>query len=145
MSVASPSLEQTRSLAASYAAAWNAHDVDALTSMQSDGMVFHLHLEGSEPTSGVEALRGLYGFFFAAMPDYRAEIKRERLAEGFFVWEYTISATLAQPFPIGEVAGKPTGQTARFDAVDVISCSDGKVETKDTYVDGFAMHRGMAF
>lgn len=132
-------------LAAAYAQAWNDHDVDALVAMQADDMVFRLHLEGSEPTSGAPALRALYDFFFRAMPDYHADLISEIVFENGFVWQYTITATLAEPFPIGNLVGRPTGAPARFDAVDVLTCVAGKVATKHTWVDGFAMHRGMSF
>lgn len=134
---------QTRDLARRYAEAWNAHDVEGLLSCQRHDMVFHLHLEGSEPTSGVEELRALYSFFFRAMPDYHANITRELVANDAIVWEYTITATLAEDFPIGETSGKPNGETATFDAVDVITCSQDKVLTKHTYVDAIALQRGM--
>lgn len=56
-----------------------------------------------------------------------------------------LSATLARAFPIGDATGQPTGETAEFDTVDLIRCDQGKVAAKDTYLDGFAMWRGMHF
>lgn len=137
------SLAATERLAADYGEAWNRHDVEALLAMQSDDMVFHLHVDGSEEVSGTDALRGLYSFFFDVMPDYTATLNRTTIREGLIVLEYTITATLAKPFPIGQETGVPTGTPMRFEAVDVLPCAGGQVLRKDTYVDGVAMRRGM--
>lgn len=134
---------QTRQLAKQYSEAWNTHDVEGLLSLQTHDMVFHLHLEGSGPTSGVEELRALYSFFFRAMPDYHSDITREVVGGEAIVWEYTITATLVTDFPIGEASGKPNGETVTVDAVDVITCAQDKVLSKHTYVDGIALLRGM--
>lgn len=135
-------IEETQELADAYGDAWNRHDIAALLDMQTDDMTFHLHVEGSEPVSGRESLEGLFGFFFATMPDYHADVARATVCEDLIVLEYTISATLAQPFPLGAVTGVPTGEQMRVEAVDVLPCSGGKVARKDTYVDGFALRRG---
>lgn len=135
--------DQIRELARRYAEAWNAHDVEGLLSCQGHDMLFHLHLAESEPTSGEQEMRALYSFFFRAMPDYHAHITRELVADNVIVWEYTITATLAEDFPVGDSAGKPNGETVTFDAVDVITCSQDKVLSKHTYVDGIALQRGM--
>ncbi|HZN19716.1 MAG TPA: nuclear transport factor 2 family protein [Micromonosporaceae bacterium] len=128
-------------LVADYGQAWNDHSVDDLLSMQTDDMTFQLHLEGSEPVTGREALRGLYSFFFTAMPDYRAEINSVEVREDLAVLQYVIEATLATEFPVGDVVGTPTGQKARVSAMDVLRISGGRVARKDTYVDGFALRR----
>ena len=124
-----------------YCAAWNAHDVDALLSMQTDDMVFHLHLEGSGEVVGAAALREQYTAFFQVMPDYRAEPTRTTVRGDLAVVEYTITATLAAPFPIGAFTGLP-GRHARFEAADVLRFSGGKVARKDVYVDAFALRAG---
>ncbi len=124
-----------------YCAAWNAHDVDALLSMQTDDMVFHLHLDGSDEVVGADALRAQYEAFFEVMPDYRAEPTRTTVRGDLAVVEYTITATLAAPFPIGAFTGHP-GRHARFAASDILRFTDGKVARKDVYVDAFAMRAG---
>ncbi|MFC5289581.1 nuclear transport factor 2 family protein [Actinokineospora guangxiensis] len=124
-----------------YCAAWNAHDVDALLSMQTDDMVFHLHLEGSGEVAGAEALRAQYAAFFQVMPDYRADPTRTTVRGDLAVVEYTIAATLAEPFPIGAFTGLP-GRGARFEACDILRLACGKVARKDVYVDAFALRAG---
>lgn len=126
-----------------YCAAWNAHDLAALLSMQTDDMVFHLHLDGSDEVAGVEAVREQYAAFFHVMPDYRAETTRVAVRGDLAVVEYTITATLAEPFPIGRFTGQ-AGHRASFEAVDVLRFSGDKVARKDVYVDAFAMRAGWA-
>ena len=130
-------------LARSYGEAWNNHDVDALLRHQSEDMRFTLHVEGFDSVAGVDALRDLYGFFFQALPDYRAEVNATLVGDRLIVLQYVIHATLATPFPIGHEVGTPTGQPIAMDAVDVITTNDAAlVRTKDTYLDGFALRRG---
>lgn len=124
-----------------YCAAWNAHELDALLSMQTDDMVFHLHLEGVEEVAGAEAVREQYAAFFHVMPDYRAETTRITVRGDLAVVEYVITATLAEPFPVGGFTGK-AGRRASFEAMDILRFSGDKVARKDVYVDAFAMRAG---
>ncbi|SDD98995.1 nuclear transport factor 2 family protein [Actinokineospora iranica] len=140
----SPTLRAITDRAAAYGAAWNAHDIDGILDLQAPDMVFHLHVEGFAEVRGAEALRELFGFFFAALPDYHAGLRRAHLRDSLVILEYDITATLAQPFPVGVEVGVPTGNPMRVAAVDVLHCPDGGPFTrKDTYVDGFALRRGL--
>lgn len=143
ITTSSMTVTEAEALAARYGAAWNDHDVDALLSMQDPGMTFRLRVEGSEPATGADTLRDLFSFFFAVLPDYRAEIRRTMIQEGLIVLEYTITATLAGEFPIGGEVGRPTGRPMSVDAVDILPCANGKITGKETYVDGFAFRRGL--
>ncbi|MEV1294847.1 nuclear transport factor 2 family protein [Pseudonocardia sp. NPDC049635] len=100
-------------------------------------------MDGFEEISGTQALRELFGYFFTAMPDYAAEITRVVIGRDLVVLEYVITATLAAPFPIGDETGTPTGTPMRFEAVDLLRHADGVFTRKDTYVDGFAMRKGL--
>ncbi len=128
-------------IVARYGAAWNGHDVEALLSMQTDDMTFHLHLQGVDEVTGADNLRELFSFFFRAMPDYHAEINRTTVRGDLAVLEYEITATLAEPFPLGTRTGKP-GRHAAFQSMDILRFSGPKVARKDTYVDAFAMRDG---
>ncbi|MGQ0838956.1 ester cyclase [Actinokineospora sp.] len=143
MSAATTSEQQIGDLASAYGQAWNDHDVAAILALQSDDMVFHLHIEGFDAVQGSAALRELFGFFFTTMPDYRADITRTHVRDGLVVLEYDITATLAEPFPLGAEVGLPTGEPMTFAAVDVLQCAEGRFTRKDTYVDGFALRRGV--
>ncbi|MGW5053737.1 nuclear transport factor 2 family protein [Actinokineospora sp. NPDC004072] len=124
-----------------YCAAWNDHDLAALMAMQTDDMVFHLHLEGVAEVAGAEAVRAQFAAFFHVMPDYHADTIRIDVREGIAVVEYAITATLAEPFPLGRFTGR-AGRRARFEAMDVLRFAAGKVARKDVYVDAFAMRSG---
>jgi ketosteroid isomerase-like protein len=142
-SVTEPSTDQRHmeEIVERYGAAWNAHDVDTLMSMQTDDMVFHLHLQDVDEVVGAEALREQFSAFFRMMPDYHAEITRTTVRGDLAVLEYTITATLAEPFPLGKVTGK-AGRHASFESMDILRFSGDKVARKDTYLDGFAMRAG---
>ncbi|GAA4442751.1 ester cyclase [Actinokineospora soli] len=124
-----------------YCAGWNAHDLDLLLAMQTDDMVFHLHLDGVGEVTGADALRDQYTAFFQVMPDYHAETSRITVRGDLAVVEYTITATLAAPFPIGRHTGKE-GHRAAFEAMDILRFTGDKVARKDVYVDAFAMSDG---
>jgi uncharacterized protein (TIGR02246 family) len=143
MSATAVDLTAVRDLTDRYGAAWNAHDVDALLSMQSPDMAFHLHVEGFGEVRGAEALREQFAYFFTVMPDYAAGLTRTRVSPDLVVLEYVITATLAGPFPVGPETGVPTGTPMRFEAVDLLAHAGGVFTRKDTYVDGFAMRRGL--
>lgn len=124
-----------------YCAAWNAHDIDAILAMQTDDMAFRLHLDGVDEVTGVDAIREQYAAFFHVMPDYKAETSRITVRGDLAVVEYTITATLAEPFPIGSFTGK-AGHHAAFEAMDILRFTGDKVARKDVYVDAFAMRAG---
>ncbi|HET6507609.1 MAG TPA: nuclear transport factor 2 family protein [Baekduia sp.] len=135
-------LARTERLAAAYGAAWDAHDLDAIIAMHTDDMVFHLHLEGSDPVAS-PAVRDVFAYVFEAWPDYHCEIHRTTVREDLAILEYDIVGTLEKPFPAGDEMGVPTGTKASFGAIDVLHCVDGKVQRKDTWVDGVAMRRAL--
>lgn len=56
-------------LADDYGAAWNARDVDAILALQTDDMVFRLHIDGFDEVVGGEALLAVFSFCFDALPD----------------------------------------------------------------------------
>jgi hypothetical protein len=136
-------LHQTDALAQAYGQAWNDHDLDAIMDMHADGMCFHLHLDGFAEASTPQDVRDQFGLFFTAFPDIHFATRRLAVADDLFVHEFTISGTLATPFPLGtEIAEPGTGKVS-FDGVDVIPCRNGKVVRKDTYLDGIALRSAL--
>lgn len=134
---------QTDALAQAYGQAWNDHDLDAIMALHADGMCFHLHLDGFAQASTPEDVRAQFAFFFAAFPDINFATRRLAVTDDLFVHEFTITGTLAEPFPLGEEVAQPAGGAIAFDGVDVIPCRDGKVVRKDTYLDGLALRAGL--
>lgn len=134
---------QTDALAQAYGQAWNDHDLDAIMDMHADGMCFHLHLEGFAEARTPADVREQFGLFFTAFPDIHFAPRRLVVTDDLFVHEFTLSGTLAIPFPIGSEIAQPGTGSVSFDGVDVIPCRDGKVLRKDTYLDGVAMRSAL--
>ncbi|MBA2256661.1 MAG: nuclear transport factor 2 family protein [Thermoleophilaceae bacterium] len=131
---------EIKQLAERYGAAWNDHDLDTIMEMHAEDSVFELSMDGAE-VKGVEAIRQAFTGIFAMWPDIHFETRRLYSGENLFVHEYTITATLAQPLPLGEMLIQPTGNPVQFNGVDVISIEDGLVQRKDTYLDLVAAQR----
>jgi steroid delta-isomerase-like uncharacterized protein len=124
---------------ARYNEAWNAHDLDAITSMHAAGMVFENHTAG-ERAEG-EAVRQHIGSIFETWPDIRFEGRRTYVREGLVVQEWTATATHASAMKRGRLVAEPTGKTITWDGLDVIPFEDGLVKRKDVYSDSIAILR----
>jgi steroid delta-isomerase-like uncharacterized protein len=124
---------------ARYNEAWNAHDLDAITSMHAPGMVFENHTAG-ERAEG-EAVRQHIGSIFETWPDIRFEGRRTYVREGLVVQEWTATATHASAMKRGDLVAEPTGKTLTWDGLDVIPFEDGLVKRKDVYSDSMSILR----
>jgi len=122
-----------------YNAAWNAHDLDAIMAMHSPDMVFENHTAG-ESASGPEA-RGHIAAIFETWPDIAFETRRLYVKPGLVVQEWTATATHANRMTRGELVAEPTGNTVRWDGLDVIPFDDGLVKRKDVYSDSISILR----
>ena len=108
-------------LAASYSAAWTAHDPDAIVALHTDDTVFHVHGAG-EPNVGREAVRTAIAAIFSQSPDLAFAPKRVHFGADHFVSEYVMSGTASgNPFSV--------------DGIDVFTVDDGRIARKDTYLD----------
>jgi steroid delta-isomerase-like uncharacterized protein len=127
-------LEAMDALANRYGEAWNGQDLDAILAMHAEDGVFHLHA-GAEPVRGLDAIRATFGAFLEQWPDIHFEQVSLETAEAGWVFQSTMSGTLASPLELeGEVVGRPGAKIA-VDAVDVIAVEDGLVTAKHTYLD----------
>src|ERR671934_1277431 len=124
---------------ARYNEAWNAHDLDAITSMHAPGMVFENHTAG-ERAEG-EAVRQHIGSIFETWPDIRFEGRRTYVREGLVVQEWTATATHANRMTRGDLVAEPTGRTIIWDGLDVIPFEHGLVKRKDVYSDSVSILR----
>ena len=122
-------------LAERYGNAWNEHDLDAIMEMHAPDSVFQLNIAGAPEVVGVDAIREAFAGLFAAWPDIHFDTDRLYTISELLVHEYTITATLAVPFPIGGLVAEPTGAPISFRGVDVIPMEGGLVKRKDTYLD----------
>lgn len=113
-----------------YAAAWNAHDLDAILADHTPECVFHLHAGGPE-VSGLAAVRAAFAASFAQWPDIHFSAQDVRVGADHVTVRWTVTAT----------AG---GRRVRFDALDVIVLEAGRIARKDSYVDAIAIQQQLA-
>jgi uncharacterized protein (TIGR02246 family) len=111
-------------LLAKFAAAWNAHDVEALMScMTEDGVFFAA--AGPAPSgvhsSGREAVRRSYSEVFATFPDARWRDAKHFVAGDRAVTEWLFEGT------------KADGTAVSVRGCDVFVLRDGKIAVKDTF------------
>lgn len=122
-----------------YNEAWNAHDLDAIMSMHTPGMVFENHTAG-ESATGEEA-RAHIGAIFETWPDINFTTRRLYVRGGLVVQEWTATATHAKTMRRGELEAEPTGATVSWNGLDVIPFEGGLVKRKDVYSDSVSILR----
>ena len=125
-------------LAARYSKAWSDRDVEAILALHSDDSIFHVHGVGAR-TTGKSAIRGAIEAFFNTWSHTRFEGRARDLAEDHWVLEYTLHATLSAALLVGTQTIDGTGQEVSFEGVDIVRVTKGKVASKDSYIDGFAV------
>jgi ketosteroid isomerase-like protein len=104
-----------------YAAAWAARDADAIAELHAEDGVFHLHA-GQEPVRGREAIRETFAGFFAQYPDLAFELVDVRFGSDHWAVEW-----------------KMTSGAFEVDLADVVTVEDGRVASKQSYVDAVAL------
>ena len=127
---APPTIE---ALIADYVAAWEARDADRIAGYHAEDGIFHLH-SNAEPVKGREAIRETFAGLLAVFPDLT--FVEQELISGDWGWvvRWTMSGTLAQPYPAGSKVAEP-GSRFEIDALDMITVADGELTAKHTYVD----------
>jgi steroid delta-isomerase-like uncharacterized protein len=129
--------ESLRDAIARYNAAWNAHDLEAITAMHAADMVFENHTAG-ESAQG-DAVRGHIGSIFDTWPDIAFAERRLYVREGLVVQKWTATATHASEMRRGDLVAEPTGKRITWDGLDVIPFQDGLVKRKDVYSDSVSI------
>ncbi len=114
---------EVRELIKRYNDAWNAQDVDTISSMHHPGVVFHNHT-ADERAEGADAVREHIAAIFRNNPDLRFSTVSLRVGDDFAVCEWTASA-----------------RGVEWDGVDVFPIEDGLIRRKDVYS---ASHRPRA-
>ena len=105
-----------------YDAGWNAHDLDAITSMHDDDIVFHNHTSG-ERAEGATDVRAHISAIFTRWPTLRFERRALRCGEDFAVSEWTARATHPDD-----------GRRLEWDGIDVFPITgSGRIARKDVY------------
>jgi steroid delta-isomerase-like uncharacterized protein len=124
---------------AAYNDAWNAHDVQRISSMHAPDMVFENHTAG-ERAEGAEALAHI-AQIFESCPDIEFETRRLYVREGLVVQEWTARATHVKPLSRGDMVAEPSGKRIEWNGMDVIPFERGKVKRKDVYSDSVSILR----
>jgi steroid delta-isomerase-like uncharacterized protein len=123
----------TEALIADYVAAWEARDADRIAAHHAEDGIFHLH-SNAEPVHGREAIRDTFAGLLAVFPDLTFAEQELICGDWGWVVRWTMSGTLAQPYPAGNKVAEP-GARFEIDALDLITIADGKVTAKHTYLD----------
>ena len=116
-----------------YGDAWASHDADAIASHHAEDGIFHLH-SGGEGIRGRDAIRDTFAGFLGQFPDLRFDEQQKMVEDWGWVVRWTMSGTLAQPYPAGSKVAQP-GSRFEIDALDMITVADGKLTAKHTYLD----------
>jgi len=124
---------------ARYNDAWNAQDLDAITSMHAPDMVFANHTAG-ESAEG-DDVRAHIASIFESWPDMKFETRRLYVRDGIVTQEWTATATHSQALSRGELTAPPSGRTVSWDGVDVIPFDNGMIKRKDVYSDSVSILR----
>ncbi len=121
------------SLIADYVDAWGARDADRIAAFHAEDGIFHLH-SNAEPVVGRDAIRETFAGLLAVFGDLT--FVEQELISGEWGWvvRWTMSGTLAAPYPAGSKVAEP-GSSFEIDALDMITVADGELTAKHTYVD----------
>ncbi len=130
-------------LSTRYGEAWNSQDLEAILALHSDDSVFHLHVPGSEPAEGKDAIREAFAAFLTQLPDINFATTRLRCGADFWVLESKLTGTVAAPIEIEGESVEGQGARIEVDFIDAIEVRDGLVSRKDSYLDGVAFERQM--
>ncbi len=117
-----------------YSDAWASHDADRIASFHAEDGSFQLHSAGAGPVVGRAAIRDAFAAFLVQFPDLAFAEQELHVAEWGWSVRWTMSGTLAVPFPVGDRTAEPGARIA-IDAADVITASGGLIDAKHTYLD----------
>jgi len=102
-----------------YNDAWNRQDLDTISSLHADGIVFHNWTAGDR-VEGADAVRAHIGGIFERNPTLRFTGRTMRAGDDFVVSEWTATTTA-------------DGVTREWDGIDVFPIVEGKIARKDVY------------
>jgi uncharacterized protein (TIGR02246 family) len=139
----STTVTEIEALADRYGEAWNSQDLDAIVALHAPDGIFHLHVPGSAPVQGREAIRESFAGSLAQLPDVHFEPVRLRAGADFWVLESRMSGTVAAPIEVEGQRLDAPGTRVEVDFVDVIAVADGLLARKDSYLDGLSFQQQM--
>ena len=121
--------QQLNALIARYNDAWNRQDVEAITAMHTDDIVFHNHTAG-ECVEGAAAVGEHIAGIFRNWPGMQFSGRSLYVRDGLVVQEWTATGTHAE-----------SGKTATWDGMDILPTRGGRFARKDVYSDSVSVMR----
>ncbi len=118
---------QLNDLIERYNDAWNRQDVDAISSMHTDDVVFNNHTAG-ESVEGKAAVGEHIAGIFRNWPGMRFTGRSLYVRDGLVVQEWTATGTHAE-----------SGRSATWDGMDILPTRDGRFARKDVYSDSVSV------
>ena len=118
-----------------YSAAWASRDAERIASYHADDGVFQLHSGAAGPVQGKDAIRDTFSGLLAFFPDLTFVEQQLVVADWGWTVQWTMSGTVAVPYPIGDGREAPVGSRFEIDALDLITVDDGRLTQKHTYLD----------
>lgn len=103
-----------------YNAAWNRHDLEAITARHHPEIVFHNHTT-DERVEGADAVARHIGAIFERWPDLAFRGRGLHVGESFVASEWTATAS------------DRAGRRLEWDGVDLFPFRDGLIARKDVY------------
>jgi steroid delta-isomerase-like uncharacterized protein len=131
-----------RELIERYNAAWNAHDLAAISAVHAADVVFENHT-ASERAEGRDDVRRHIGAILDAWPDLTFETRRLHEGTEHAVCEWTATATHVRPVRRDGAVAPPTGRRITWRGVDVFTIRDGCIVRKDVYSDAVTILRSV--
>lgn len=120
--------------------AFNRHDVEAMAALYADD-AFVNSPDFEAPKRGPEAIREIYGAYFASSPDIRDEVTRIFGSGDHVAVEFVSRGTMTHPAP-----GTPEVMRDKAFALEiaaVLEVRDGKIVRDVTYFDQLSVLRQM--
>jgi steroid delta-isomerase-like uncharacterized protein len=121
--------EQLTDLIERYNDAWNRQDVEAISAMHADDIVFHNHT-ADECVEGAAAVAEHIAAIFRNWPGLRFTGRSLYVRDGLVVQEWTATGTHAG-----------SGKAATWDGMDILPTHDGRFARKDVYSDSVSVMR----
>ncbi len=137
--------EATLALARRFLNAVNTRNADALIETMAEDAVYALHAAPTPAVRGHAGIRQALAALSATFIDYNFTVNTLFADASMFVAEWTMTAKLGKPLPIGNRVAIPDGRDIRFDGVDICPVSNGKITLKSSYVDATAWYDNLTF
>jgi hydroxyacylglutathione hydrolase len=125
------------SVARRYFEAIDARDLDTAVSLWAPGG--RDNVRGQVDVLAPEGVRAFLGELLDAVPDLRFEIVSTTTQEERCAVQWRLSGTFAGPGSLGGIA--PTGDRLTIEGVDLLSVSDGLIQSNDAFPDSISLPR----